>query len=193
MREVRGSILLLVLVCAPKWAEAANLCLAPSITYGENVTIDCTVPEPTAYENVWFGYETSDSALCESEPLRPDETCLYSDSCYQWGISSSPSDPTIRRGPIVDGQLYLWLECSGEHVPMQCPGSLSAATLSLTGTLEVVKFTPLNGFLHLGPLPELLLAVGGCPSMPIVVGMITVQDPSPVDGTSWGEAKAAYR
>jgi hypothetical protein len=51
----------------------------------------------------------------------------------------------------------------------------------------------MNGFLNAGTATALLLAVGGCPSGPVVAGRIDVEATVSVDGSSWGGIKGGYR
>jgi hypothetical protein len=92
-------------------------------------------------------------------------------SPYGWGISGSASDPFVNTVPFVQGlqTSYLWLLCSP-------PGQgVSAAAFSLVSTNpanQFIAFNVMNGFLNAATGMELLLAVGGCPSGPIVAGSI---------------------
>ena len=92
-----------------------------------------------------------------------------------WTISASATDPydneTTFSGPVDTG--YLWFLCDASP---QDPG-LSAVQFSLASTNPVntiAAFTPMNGFLNAGDPVNLLLAVGGCPTGPILAGSILV-------------------
>jgi hypothetical protein len=63
--------------------------------------------------------------------------------------------------------LYLWYTYNS-------PDGLSAADISVAsdppGSVSVLAFTPMNGFLNAGSATNLLLAVGGCPNGPLLTG-----------------------
>jgi hypothetical protein len=91
---------------------------------------------------------------------------------YGWTISSSNSNAFANTGgvpPGALGHLFLWLQCTDL-------GGMSAADfgISAVGGVTIAGFSPLNGFLNAGSGNNLLLAVGGCPSGPVVAGDITV-------------------
>ena len=91
---------------------------------------------------------------------------------YGWTISSSLSDAFANTGGIVPGglaHLYLWYQCSDQ-------GGMSAADFGIAavGGIAYAGFTPLNGFLNAGNQTNLLLAVGGCPTGPVVAGDLTI-------------------
>lgn len=100
---------------------------------------------------------------------------------YGWTISSSATDPLVNAGPLLPGvpfQLYLWLYCSS-------PDGMAAAAFDVATPAGITNsgFFPLNGFLAAGDAYELLLAVPGCPSGPVVAGYWDFLDPS---GTNAG-------
>lgn len=93
-----------------------------------------------------------------------------------WTISNSTTDERSNSGPIAPGptqfagNLYLWLACA-------FPGGMATAefdVVELTGVGPPVGFTPMNGFLNAGTPSALLLAVGGCPTGPVLVGSFSV-------------------
>jgi len=89
---------------------------------------------------------------------------------YCWTVSRSSSDPLVNTG-LPNGStdnLYLWLASSDE--------GMAAAEMSLDSTPpgQVLAFNVLNGFLNAGNAVNLLLAVGGCPSGPLVAGSILI-------------------
>ncbi|MFN8178319.1 MAG: FlgD immunoglobulin-like domain containing protein [bacterium] len=90
---------------------------------------------------------------------------------YGWTISASQTDPHANTGGIAAGglgHLYLWYMCS-------VGGGMSAADFGLQSTGVIFAgFSPLSGFLNAGSGSNLLLAVGGCPTGPVVAGDITV-------------------
>lgn len=97
-----------------------------------------------------------------------------SENDFGWTISASSTDPGANWAlPLqVPGNvdLYLWLGCSPYD-------SLVAAEFAISGTLSVLQFTPLNGFVNLGTPANLLLQNWSCPVAPALAGILTVQDP----------------
>lgn len=95
----------------------------------------------------------------------------YSQNTYGWTISSSNSDPFVNTGTVTGAPLsiYLWLQCAQ-------PAGMSAAEfdLQLPAGASNFGFTAMNGFLNAGGSSNLLLAVGGCPTGPVVAGSWTV-------------------
>lgn len=88
---------------------------------------------------------------------------------YGWTISDSAVDPFVNTGApngTVDNQ-YLWFFCSTAQ-------GLSAADFALTtdppGAYSILGFNTSNGFLNAGSATDLLLAVGGCPTGPVLAG-----------------------
>jgi hypothetical protein len=79
---------------------------------------------------------------------------------YSFSISASPKDPFVNVSPSTHTvrALYLWLICAEE--------GLSAFEGDVTGTMNVLGFTPLNDAMNVGGASNLLLAVGGCPKGP---------------------------
>jgi len=170
-------------------SPAAELCLGASGA-AENVSLDCANP-PVAYANHWVGYAT-DGVPCQSS-AGVDPCLVTSTSDYGWTISSSLTDPYENAGELGGpfATLYLWVVCAGID-------ALSAAGIALHGDLQVLAFTPHNGFLNAGTADELLLAVGGCPYGPLVAGEILVADPALGSGghiltKDWSAVKALYR
>jgi hypothetical protein len=97
-------------------------------------------------------------------------------SSYGWTISASNTDPYQNTTPFVGGlkTVYLWYACS---TPAPGPGGMSAAELAICpadpGNL-VLAVSPQNGFLNAGTSPDMLLAIGGCPTGPVVAANVIV-------------------
>jgi hypothetical protein len=89
---------------------------------------------------------------------------------YCWTVSHSSTDPLVNTGFPTDGvdTLFLWLYSSSE--------GMAAAEMSLDSLPpgQVIAFNVMNGFLNAGNATNLLLAVGGCPSGPVVAGSILI-------------------
>ena len=96
---------------------------------------------------------------------------------FGWTVSNS-STSALSNGPgpigpgpsAFAGNLYLWLYCG-------TPGGMAAAefdVVELRGGGPPTGFGPLNGFLNAGTATALLLAVGGCPSGPVLAGAFSV-------------------
>jgi hypothetical protein len=168
-------------------APAADLCLGPSSS-GQILTFDCP-PIPEAYPTNWLGYDTV------ADPCRSGVTsdCLHTEG-FIWTISSSDEDPFVNTGPLSGfPSLYLWFYCADFPIP----GGIAAAEFDLVGSIDVLAFTHLNGFLNAGGPRTLLLAVGGCPRGPVVAGSILVNAAtaagSMVEVSSFGRVKALYQ
>ncbi len=90
---------------------------------------------------------------------------------YGWTISSSNIDPLMNSGSVTGGpqSLYLWLDCAA-------PEGMTAAEFDVQLPPGVLNFgfTTQNGFLNAGGAGNLLLAVGACPTGPVVAGSWTV-------------------
>jgi hypothetical protein len=70
------------------------------------------------------------------------------------------------------GNLYLWLDCNVSGTLGMAAAEMDV--VELRGAGAPISFGPLNGFLNAGSATALLLAVGGCPSGPILAGAFTV-------------------
>jgi hypothetical protein len=100
---------------------------------------------------------------------------------YGWTISSSPADPFATTGPAPVGipfNLYLWQACGDE--------GWAAAELRIENQATdffMFGFTPMNGVLAADAIfPDLLLAVGGCPVGPRLVGALLCFSPAGSSG-----------
>jgi hypothetical protein len=162
-------------------AAAGELCLVPSAANGRNITVACG---GVGYSNEQRGYGTDGASSCW------EASCLFHGGSFAWSISSSSTDPHENIGPLGGtASLYLWLDCNNTGTL-----GMAAAEFGLSGSgLDVVAFTPMNGFLNAGTATELLIAVGGCPRGPLVAGRIDVEATVSVDGSTWGGIKGGYR
>lgn len=93
---------------------------------------------------------------------------------YGWSLSFSSTDPDVNAGAALPGfgTVYLWLRCTTDVDP----GGAAAygAHVSATGGAFIAGFTPSAGVLNAGNATDLLLAVGGCPTIATVIGSFTV-------------------
>jgi hypothetical protein len=89
-----------------------------------------------------------------------------------WTLSGSMHDPYVFTGAPFQGDrdLYLWLNC------VLVDQGISGAEADLTGTLEVVGFSGLNGVINAGTLPTLQLTLPQCTFAPFLAGVVTVRD-----------------
>lgn len=93
-------------------------------------------------------------------------------SYFEWRISGSSTDAEIESGPVFAGEqdLYLWLSCAARDV--------SKARLELTGSFEIVSFTPEPGITVEAPIPSLEVDVGCWGGAWLLVGTLRVRDAS---------------
>ncbi len=93
---------------------------------------------------------------------------------FGWTISGDiVANPDQNSGAPTNtvATLGLWLQCSEGN------GMASAEfDLGVSGSMSVLAFTAMNGFLNAGGATNLLLAVGGCPSGPVLAGTILAMD-----------------
>ena len=107
-------------------------------------------------------------------------TALAQNGYYTWSVSGSPTDP-FDNNPANPGPglqtLYLWF-VEGCH-PADT-GGMSAAEFKLVTTgWTIAALLPQNSFLEVGPSADatgknVLMAVGGCPTGPIVAANLLV-------------------
>lgn len=96
---------------------------------------------------------------------------------YRWTISASSTDPFANEAPFSPGEplyAYLWLQACDLPDPLQ--DGITAAEFNLVSTNPanvIVFFSPTGGWLNAGGIPDLLLAVGGCPG-PMLVATIGI-------------------
>jgi len=168
---------------------AAQLCIEPS-SNGLSVSTPC-FQQPV--ELAYVGFATESAEVCNSGTT----SCLVTareqgaPDTFDWSISASAASFQDHVAPVGPGptDLYLWLVCDFTAA------GLETAEFALGGDLDVISFTPTNGFLNYGTDTDLRLAVGGCPQGPLVAGVITVEPDAPVgvDRSGWGRVKAGYR
>ena len=86
---------------------------------------------------------------------------------YGWTISSDATNPDVNSSTLAPGiaTLYLWFQCNDDD-------GMSAAEFDVAGNgfILPLAFTTMSGYLNAGSPTALLLAVGGCPSGPVVAG-----------------------
>jgi len=99
---------------------------------------------------------------------------VQGDPAALWTISSSNIDPFANTGSIVGLTAYLWFACA--NFPGSIPDGIAAAEFNIltSGFVHLATITQ-NGFLNAGGTSNLLLAVGGCPSGPVVAANLLVQ------------------
>ena len=102
---------------------------------------------------------------------------------YGWSLSGSSTDPNVNTAPATalgePFQVYLWLSCT----PTPNRG-LIAVEFSLQSSFFNAGFTTMGGALNAGDSVDLLLAVGGCPVAPFLIGAWTFQDLSGLGGNA---------
>lgn len=96
---------------------------------------------------------------------------------YDWSVSFSNARADSNLSPTLVGPtpIYLWYTgCNG--VPAGAGMSAAEFDAVFEGGWSQFGFTPdpVNGFLNAGGPTNLLLAVGGCPTGPMIVGQWTV-------------------
>lgn len=109
--------------------------------------------------------------------------CLIASSAmaqnhYQWSISRSLTEPCDNTGPVAAGvaTMALWYNDNDAD-------GMSAADFGVSANAGnvVLAFNTANGFLNAGNSTALLLAVGGCPSGPVMAGTWLVLKNVPLD------------
>ena len=97
---------------------------------------------------------------------------------YEWSISDSNQDPFVNTDTTTGFHtVYLWFACS-RSANDGGPGGMAAAEFALVTTppganLHVAS-NVVNGYLNAGSATNLLLAVGGCPTGPVVAANLLV-------------------
>lgn len=95
---------------------------------------------------------------------------------YEWKVSFSNTDENVQVSPPLGGApvpIYLWYTgCNA--VSGAGPGMSAAEMDAVFTTWSQFGFSPSNGFLNAGSGTSLLLAVGSCPTGPVVAGSWTV-------------------
>lgn len=182
-------------------ASAETLCIVTSQT-GNNVSVDCSNTNPQIWPNDTRSYAFSSGSpsicldgqfVCGFEPNGDTEEAAVGSNQYGWSISRSSTDPLDTVGPVAVGAvpLYLWMFCSeGDGV--------SAVEFALQGSASVLLLgvTPMNGWLNAGSGSQILMAVGGCPTGPVLAATVLVlnlNEPVSVESETWSDVKAMYR
>jgi hypothetical protein len=174
---------MLALVCGLLGpTDASELCLVPSAANGLHISVNCVAL--VFHANEWVGFRSGGGQPCQCW-----DEILCVGTPFGWTISYSASEPDANTSSWGIGatELYLWYVCT------DTAEGLSSAEFDLAGSMTVLSFTPMNGFLNAGDATHLLLSVGGCPPGPVVAGVIQVSDPTPVDAATWGRIKSTYR
>jgi hypothetical protein len=99
---------------------------------------------------------------------------------FGWTISASSGDPFVHTSAPVVGtdSLYLWIACTVDTTDL-LRDRVNSAEFNLGGTLDGIDGIPIgvNGALWLRKEPDrLLMAIGGCPAGPLLVGILPVVD-----------------
>lgn len=95
---------------------------------------------------------------------------------FDFTISASATDPYVNSGPVTGGEshLYLWLLC--EHEDQQGTMAMTAGFSIPDGSANLGFSTTGFPTLNAGDEWLLLMAIGGCPMEPTVLGEWTVLD-----------------
>lgn len=187
---MRALLTIALVAISASTASAVGVCLGPS-SFGNFGTIDCaTIPQ--LWPSHVVGYSQLD-APCDIGFCGGFDP-IAGDNDYGWTISSSTTDPYANSGALPVGvvTLYLWYECNSLDGIMAAEFGLQNDDPSLT----LVGVTTVNGFLSGGTLlTDLLIAVGGCPSAPIVAAQLLFVNSGPVsaESESWSSVKSLYR
>ena len=172
------------------------ICLVAPEGHDYIQTVDCDYPEPHAWDSEGRGYAT-EGTPCGSDVCSTITNCICprprDPLCYLWSVSSSATNPEDSVGELPIGQVDLFLWWKGTCGYGYSGIAAAEMDVQVTG-VEYVSFHPMNGVLSAGTMTSLLLAVGGCPVDPLLVGRFeVVNDPSPVDSETWGRIKSFYR
>ncbi|GJM44483.1 MAG: hypothetical protein DHS20C21_13250 [Gemmatimonadota bacterium] len=185
------TLTLFVVLSFATGAFAGELCLVDSPN-AINATVNCSQPQ-LLWDNSYVGYSTEGApcevgTFCGFDPQRNEGL-----EGYRWLISASDTDPYENTGPLPQGivELSLWLECSVSE-------GMAAVEFGLDnpdGTLIPLALAPQNGFLNAGTPTHILMAVGGCPTGPVLAAYLLVLNLGPVsvESQSWAGIKSMYR
>jgi hypothetical protein len=168
-------------------ASASELCLTKSEN-GFNYTWDCTFGFS---HHEWIGYRTWGGPPCGANDGEVGCAPIQAgNASFVWTISASQTDPLQNTGPVVDGDLYLWLYCTATT-------GVETAEFDLTGTIVVTAFEAFPPFSNSGTATELKLSATECPGeakAPVLAGRIAIEPGTvAVDQGSWGRTKSQYR
>lgn len=121
-------------------------------------------------------------AMCVSSSMLVVAAGADSGAPYGWTLSRSATDPYENTREFLPGlnDMYLWFTCSTPKP--EGPGGMAAAQFAVISDEllnAILFFVPQNGFLNAGTGSNLLLAVGGCPTGPVLAGIFTTLDNTP--------------
>lgn len=94
---------------------------------------------------------------------------------YEWSISSSHDELDLNTGPDQGSgivTLFLWFVAG--CFPNPAGMASTEFDLFAFGDFTVLAFNVENGYLNAGNATHLLMAVGGCPTGPVVAGNILI-------------------
>jgi hypothetical protein len=92
------------------------------------------------------------------------------DPQYGWMVSKSSTEPCVNSGTFSPGgiiELFLWY---AYNTTEGITASAMTATVDPPGALNLLGFNVAGGIINAGTTTDLLLAMGGCPNAPFVVG-----------------------
>ncbi|MBZ0268191.1 hypothetical protein K8I85_08540, partial [bacterium] len=166
---------------APATALAASLCIDSGA---------CVVPDGdfyTEYPIYWSGFAEDLLEHCHYEEASAGYGGCGTPTGIRWTISVSDADPGVNVAPLPDdGWLHLWCDYS-------VPGPTVAAGFHFDGSLVPVEFEAADGVTVASELPMLTMTIDSAICPPFVAGRIRVQEPSPVEATTWSRVKELYR
>lgn len=183
-------VLTTALVLVPAAVSAVSVCFSPN---PPPLTVDCDQINPTEWPSGYVGF-TTEGQPCTDCP--PSPYCCspisYGSFEYGWSLSASPTDPYENTGPLDAGtdSLFVFLSCN------RWDGAAAAGFSFVTddSSLVITAFMPESNVINAGTDTDPLLAIGGCPSGPALIGALVVHySPTPVEPSTWGSVKALYR
>jgi uncharacterized repeat protein (TIGR02543 family) len=138
------------------------------------VQIEATADPYYIFEE-WVGngegsYSGTDNptTVTMNEPIT--QGALFDRISHEVTLSLSDTDPSVSSGaPVGLGFVYLWLACSTQ-------GGLKGFEGDVSGTMQVLAFTPTPGILNGGDATHLELASPACLVGPTLLGSLVVQD-----------------
>jgi hypothetical protein len=94
---------------------------------------------------------------------------------YGWTISTSDTSPDVNTAIATQdlASYYLWFACSDVPAPLENGMAAAEFDIVATGPTHIAT-NVMSGFLNAGGTGNLLLAVGGCPSGPVVAAELLV-------------------
>ncbi|HMB70217.1 MAG TPA: hypothetical protein VKU85_12930 [bacterium] len=169
----------------PVPALAASVCIGPHSS-GQIEATPCQ--QLFSYPTEWSGWGTTSGEHCGDTNFCTAVEWLPGYGSIGFSVSRSILDPFDTTGAATGGTVYLWLACEWGH-----GGGLASTRFSLSSDVSIASFTPVNGFLNSGTLPDVELTVAGCPFGPVLAGIIQLEDSVGLDRSGWGRVKALYR